>query len=66
MNVAAPASADHLDGHELNPVSGLDKGQQHLGLDLEMVCLQAQRGPSLQVDQPKPALRVRQKPAGDL
>jgi hypothetical protein len=50
MNVAPPALADHLDGYELNLVARPDKSQQHLRLNLEMVCLQSQRGPSLQVE----------------
>jgi hypothetical protein len=55
---------DYFDRHKLNPISGPHKGQQHLGLDFEVVAFQAQRRPCLEIDQPEAALRIRESLSG--
>ena len=63
--MTALAPADHFDRHKLNLVASPNESQQHLGLELEVVCLQAECREGLRVNQPKPALRIRQTPAGE-
>ena len=64
MNMTAPAPANDLDGHKLDPIPSPNERQQHFRLDYEVVGLQRHAGPGLEIDQPKTALGVREKLPG--
>ena len=62
--MAASPPTDDLDGHKLDPIPSPNERQQHFRLDYEVVGLQRHAGPGLEIDQPKTALRIREKLPG--
>src|ERR1039458_2196291 len=64
VNMAASAPPHDLDGNKLDPIPSPNESQQHLRLDFKVVGLQGHASPSLEVDQPKTALGVRERLGG--
>ena len=66
MNTTAPPLAEDLDGHKGDRMPLRKEGHEHFGFDLEALGFERQTGPSLELQQPKTALRIKELSAGAL